>query len=212
MNIKTQITEEIILIGAGGHCRSCIDVLELEQKFKILGLIDKSHNKSFLSQGYDVLGDDSLLHEIRKSCDNALICIGQIKNPLPRSKMYKTLKKLDFKLPVICSPLSYVSSNSNIGEGTIVMHGSLINSGALVGRNCILNSKSLLEHDVSIGDNCHISTSAVINGDVHVGESVFIGSNATIANGVKIGNNCIIGAGLFVTKEVADNTILINGQ
>ena len=34
--------KELILIGGGGgHCRSCIDVIEQEQKFKIAGIIDK---------------------------------------------------------------------------------------------------------------------------------------------------------------------------
>ena len=32
--------KKIILIGAGGHCNSCIDVIESENKFKIAGLID----------------------------------------------------------------------------------------------------------------------------------------------------------------------------
>ena len=32
--------KKIILIGAGGHCKSCIDVIEIQKKFKILGLVD----------------------------------------------------------------------------------------------------------------------------------------------------------------------------
>ena len=32
--------KNIILIGAGGHCNSCIDVIELEKKYKIIGLVD----------------------------------------------------------------------------------------------------------------------------------------------------------------------------
>jgi FlaA1/EpsC-like NDP-sugar epimerase len=30
----------IILVGAGGHCKSCIDVIEKENQFKIVGLVD----------------------------------------------------------------------------------------------------------------------------------------------------------------------------
>ena len=32
--------KDIILIGAGGHCESCIEIIEKEKKFKILGLVD----------------------------------------------------------------------------------------------------------------------------------------------------------------------------
>jgi len=40
--------KNLILIGAGGHCRSCIDVIEAEKKYKIIGLIDK--NKSTINK------------------------------------------------------------------------------------------------------------------------------------------------------------------
>jgi hypothetical protein len=29
----------LLLIGAGGHAKSCIDVIEQENKFKIIGLV-----------------------------------------------------------------------------------------------------------------------------------------------------------------------------
>ena len=32
---------ELLLIGAGGHCRSCIDVIEQEGRFRIAGVVDK---------------------------------------------------------------------------------------------------------------------------------------------------------------------------
>ena len=32
----------IILLGGGGHCKSCIDVLENDEKFKIKGIVEQS--------------------------------------------------------------------------------------------------------------------------------------------------------------------------
>lgn len=34
--------QDIILLGAGGHCRSCIDVIEQEGRFRIAGIVDKA--------------------------------------------------------------------------------------------------------------------------------------------------------------------------
>jgi hypothetical protein len=31
---------KIILVGGGGHCHSCIDVIEQEGKFEIAGIVD----------------------------------------------------------------------------------------------------------------------------------------------------------------------------
>ncbi|MBI4309254.1 MAG: acetyltransferase, partial [Candidatus Omnitrophica bacterium] len=34
------VKKNLILIGGGGHCKSCIDVIESENKFKIAGIVD----------------------------------------------------------------------------------------------------------------------------------------------------------------------------
>jgi hypothetical protein len=33
--------KKIIVVGAGGHCRSCIDVIVQEGRFEIAGVIDR---------------------------------------------------------------------------------------------------------------------------------------------------------------------------
>jgi len=39
--------KKIILIGAGGHSTSCIDVIEKTKKFIIVGLVDKKIKNLF---------------------------------------------------------------------------------------------------------------------------------------------------------------------
>ena len=50
--------KQIILIGGGGHCKSVIDVIEQEDKFKIAGIIDKSELLDSNILGYPVIGND----------------------------------------------------------------------------------------------------------------------------------------------------------
>ena len=196
--------DKIILIGAGGHARSCIDVIESHNKYEIMGLVDKDKKSSYENL-YPVIGTDLDLEKLRKDCDKALIAIGQIKSPINRIKLYEKLKGLNFILPSIVSPKAYVSKRAEIGEGTIVMHGSVINANVKVGNNCIVNNKALIEHDSLVGDNCHIATGAIINGNVSIGSGTFIGSGSVIIQNISIGNNSVVGAGL-----VAKNNILPN--
>ena len=46
--------KEILLIGGGGHCKSCIDIIEQDESFKIIGIIDRKKliGKSIL--GYKI--------------------------------------------------------------------------------------------------------------------------------------------------------------
>jgi len=171
--------QSILLVGGGGHCKSVIDVLELENKFIIAGVIDKKELIGTEVLGYKVLGCDDDLQELFQTYKYAIVTVGQIKFKALRVKLFKILKEIGYNLPVIKSPLAYVSKHSFVDEGTVLMHDSLINAGVKVGKNCIVNTKALIEHDVVIEDNCHISTAAVLNGGVLVKEGTFFGSNAT---------------------------------
>ena len=70
---------ELILIGAGGHAKACIDVVELEGKYKIVGLIGNDTELDNKVLGYPVIGTDKDLPKISKEFQYALIAIGQIK-------------------------------------------------------------------------------------------------------------------------------------
>ena len=188
----------LIIIGAGGHAKSCIDVIECEKKYKILGLVDKNKIKKL--GAYKILANDSSLDKIKILSKNAFIGIGQIKSANLRKKMFLKLKKIGFNLPVIKSPHSYISKNSSIGEGTIIMHGAYIGPNVKIGKNCIINNYSHLEHDCQIGDNSHISTRVVLNGSVIVGNETFIGSGTIVKENIKIKKKSIIKFGSLINN------------
>ena len=185
---------KLILIGGGGHCASCIDVIEQEDKFEIAGIVDKGIAGGNLL-GYPVLGNDDSLLELRLNYDFALITIGQIKSPSIRIRLFELAKSHGYTLPTVVSPRAYVSKHALIGEGTIVMHDALVNSRAAIGRNCIINTKALVEHDAVVEDNCHISTAATINGGTNVRNGTFVGSNAVTIEYIKTRENDFIKAG-----------------
>ena len=200
--------DKILLIGSGGHARACIDVLEEENQFEIAGLIEKGESISNESLGYPVIGTDDDLKVLRQQYKNTLITVGQIKSPKIRIKLYQLLKELDFTLPVIVSSQAYVSKHSQIGEGSIIMHGVIINANAKIGNNCIINNRTLIEHDAVIGDHCHIATGAIINGEVSVGNETFIGSGTVTKQAISIGNNCVIGAGIVLKNNIESNKVV----
>ena len=179
---------EILLIGGGGHCKSVIDVIEQEDKYSIAGIVDKKELIGSNVLGYKVIACDDDLPNLFQKYKYAIVTVGQIKSNVLKVKLFNILKEIGYKLPVIVSPLAYVSKHSLVDEGTIIMHNALVNADATVGKNCIINTKALIEHDSIVEDNCHISTAAVINGGVTVKENTFFGSNATSKEYIEINN------------------------
>ncbi|HEY2918562.1 MAG TPA: acetyltransferase [Candidatus Binatia bacterium] len=198
--------QSILLVGAGGHARACIDVIEQQGVFAVAGLVGLPDEVGSRLLGYPVLGTDEDLPALLGDYTHALVTVGQIKTAVPRMRLFDLLEQRGCALPVIVSPRAYVSPHATLGVGTIVMHGAVINAGAVVGRNCIINSQALVEHDAVIADHCHIATAAAINGGVRIGLGTFIGSGSSVRQLVKIGDRCLIGMGQRVLADCEAGT------
>jgi sugar O-acyltransferase (sialic acid O-acetyltransferase NeuD family) len=174
--------KKLYLIGGGGHCKSCIDVIESTGEYEIQGIFDLPEKVGDKILGYRIIDTDENICKYQTENTNFLITLGQIKSSTLREKMFS----LKLPLATIISPRSHVSKHAKLGVGTIIMHDALVNAGAEIGDNCIINTKALIEHDAKIGNHCHISTSAVVNGDCVVGDRTFIGSNTVLKNGLTV--------------------------
>jgi len=198
--------KNIILIGGGGHCKSCIDVVETEDEFEIAGIVDndpkRQRKKVF---GYEIIGTDRDLPKLIKQYKNCLITFGMINNARYREAKFEEIKTLGAKFPVIRSPYAVISKNAKIGEGTIVMHRAVIIAGARIGKNCIINTGAIIEHDVAVKDHSHIATGAILNGATQVGKGVFFGSQSRSVQGAKVGDYALIASGVTVLVDVASN-------
>lgn len=194
--------KELILIGGGGHCTACIDVIEQEGRFAIAGIVDVAEKVGQVMLGYPIINTDNNFTELIRNFEYFLITIGQIRFNKRRVEIFEELKDLGAKLPRVISPNAYVSPHAKIGEGTIVMHGAVVNACASVGSNCIINSQALVEHDATVGSHCHISTGAIVNGGTVVKAHTFIGSQTMLREGIEIGEYSIIGAGMSVFKSL----------
>lgn len=128
---------QILLLGGGGHCKSCIDVIEQEGKYEIAGILD---SKAFIGQtilGYTYLGTDDEIEKFVKKGYSFLITVGQIKTASVRKKLFSLLERNHASIATVISPRAYVSTHAKIGIGSIVMHDALVNATASIGKNCI---------------------------------------------------------------------------
>jgi hypothetical protein len=105
-----KLKEDLILIGGGEHCRSCVDVIEMDGRFDIYGIVDEKNALGSTLKDYPLLGGEKDLGTLSKSCQNFLITIGQIKFPEPRIRLFEHLKQLGMILPIVVSPGPHCST------------------------------------------------------------------------------------------------------
>lgn len=197
------IRKKLILIGGGGHCHSCIAVIESSSDYEILGILDERLDAFSKVLGYPVLGcDDQIETYANQPGTEFLITVGQIGNGDLRKKLADKVKMYGGKLATIIASTATVSKHTKIDPGTVVMHHVVINAGSIIGENNIINTKALVEHDCMIGDHCHVSTGAILNGNVVLENNCFIGSGSIVIQGLKISSGTFIKAGSLIKQTM----------
>jgi sugar O-acyltransferase (sialic acid O-acetyltransferase NeuD family) len=201
--------QDIVLIGGGGHCKACIDVVESTGMFSIVGIVDIKERRGSEVCGYPIIASDEDLASLTAQFKNFLVTVGHIRSSSRRQELFNAVRAAGGNLPPVVASTAHVSRHASLSQGTIVMHHSSVNAAANVGEGCIVNTGAIVEHDAEILDFCHISTGAVVNGGCRVGEGSFIGSQACIREGITIGSGVLIGAGAVVVSDVAAASVMV---
>ena len=195
--------KELILLGAGGHAKACIDVINSKSNFKIACLVGNNGiNDSRIFDDKKILSQTAFNKKIKKIKKNIFIfiAIGQLKSSENRKKLFNFYKKKNFIFPIIISSNAYVSKSAEIGEGTILMHKTTINTNSKIGKNCIINTGSIIEHDVVIEDHVHIAPGAIVLGGSIIRQNSFVGAGTVIKQNSIISKNSIIGSKKYFNK------------
>lgn len=197
---------EILLLGGGGHCLSVIDSIEQDNKYKIVGIIDIKEKVGQNVGGYEIIGTDNDLRKFYLSgVKQAIISLGSIGKSFHRERLYEICKANGFILPIIKDPSAIITPRVDIGEGTYIAKGVMINREVTIGKNSILNTGCIIEHNCYVGDFAHIAPGVKLGGYVIIGNSTHIGIGTTIIQGISVGNNAFLGSASNVINDVPHN-------
>lgn len=188
----------MLLYGAGGHARVVIDTL-LDLDIEINGIFD-DHSDLVSVNGFDVLGD---YDENEFTEDLMIISVG---DNLTRRKL---ALKSRHAYGTVVHPSAICSRHTSLGDGTVILHNTVVQTGVKIGKHCILNTSSSVDHDTELGDFVHISPKVTLCDRVKVGEGTHIGAGATVIPQINIGKWCVIGAGAVITQNLPDYSLVV---
>lgn len=195
--------DKILIIGAGGHATSIIDCIVSNQLTKQIAILTDDRIGQW--NGVPIIGNTKDAHVFKDEFKNAVVAVGNNKF---RMSYLNYLKEIGYNLPALIHKTAYVSSNSTIEDGTVILGGAFVNGGCRIGKGCIVNTMASVDHDCVIHNGVHISPNSVLCGTVKVGEKTWIGAGSTVIDHISIGSNTVIGAGSLVLKDVLDNLLI----
>lgn len=185
--------KRLLIIGASGHGKVVADIARLNG-YQEIAFLDDAPKVRHCGQ-YPVIGTSG---DARDIDGDVIVAIGNAKT---RRRIQQSVNSERF---VTLIHPSAVVSDAQIGRGTVVMAGVVINPGAVIGEGCIINTSSSIDHDCRIGDYVHVAVGAHVAGSVEISDETWIGAGATVSNNVTICAGCMIGAGAVVISDIAE--------
>lgn len=133
-----------------------------------------------------IIGDGGHARVVRTLCEwdafgNWICAFGD-----NRARKDEVEKHPDYKWSIATYNRFLWKEGVEIGDGTVIMDGAIVQPGARIGKHVIINTGATVDHDCIIGDYAHIAPGAHLCGHVEVGEGALVGVGVGVAPMCKI--------------------------
>mgnify|MGYP002733999642 FL=1 len=195
---------KLLIIGASGHGKVVADIALKMNKWQSVAFLDDDKSIK-TSMGLEVIGtsDDVFAH-----MDEYEIFVG-IGNNDTRQRIQEMLETFGASVPILIHPSAVIGSQVDVGTGTVVMAGVVVNCCTKIGKGCIINTGSTIDHDNCIEDFVHVSPGSHLAGTVKVGKGSWLGISSVVSNNINIANGCKVGAGSVVVKDISEPGVYV---
>jgi sugar O-acyltransferase (sialic acid O-acetyltransferase NeuD family) len=202
------MSNRIVVVGASGHAKVVVDIVEQCGLYQIVGLIDSFKESGAKLMGYSVLGSEEKIPAILADHDvlGGIIAIG---DNWTRHIVAQRIASIapQFIYVNAIHPSAHVGRDVRIGEGVAIMAGVSINSGTQIGDFCFVNTNASVDHDNVLEEFSCVQPNAATGGNVRVGAFSAVSLGANVIQGISIGRHSIIGAGSTVLADVPESVV-----
>jgi sugar O-acyltransferase (sialic acid O-acetyltransferase NeuD family) len=200
-------TEDVLIVGAGGHARVLASLLAYTQ-WSVRGVLDRA-----IPTGEERVGGHAIVGTIEEANEwlargvrRVVLASGSNRE---RAAWHARFTLAGFTVTGLRHPGAFVERTATVASDAVLCARALVAADAQVGSNVLLNSACIIEHECIIGDHAQVAPGAKLAGRVVVGMGAFIGLGACVKEKVRIGRGAVIGAGAVVLNDVPDHTVAV---
>lgn len=200
--------ENIVLIGGGTQALYTLDIIQKENKYNVVGIIDSIQPIGHNIGGYKVIGRQERMKDLSENYafDGGIISVG---DNWTRKVIYEAILDIDpgFKFRSALHPSCIIGNYVDMGIGVVAMAGCIFNSGASIGDFTFFATGAIIEHNNIISEFASVSAGSLTGGYVSLGKYSAITLGVTVMDRVTIGENTVVGSGSLVTKNIPNNVL-----
>jgi UDP-perosamine 4-acetyltransferase len=191
----------IIIVGASGHARVCLDILLARGK-TVLGFCDDHPTmRGSWVNGYPLLGEvGEVIGKYDQGKIDFFVAIG---NNSHRQKMINYLKIYEICPALnLIHPSAIISPRVFLGLGNFIAPGVIINTDTVINNYTIINTGATIDHDNLIHDFAQVSPGCNLAGNITIEAGAFLGAGTIVIPHKTVGAHSVIGAGAVVIHDV----------
>ena len=190
----------LAILGASGHGKVIADMALLLGYSDVVFFDDAWPKKSSVGR-WSIDGTTESLLGSFVEFDAVSVGIGDNRIRLEK---HAVLTASNAPLVTLIHPTAVVSDFAQIGPGSVICAGAVVNVDAVLDAAVIVNTGATVDHDCRLEDAVHIAPGANLSGNVHVGSNSWIGVGACVKQGISIGSGVLVGAGAVVVSDISD--------
>lgn len=163
-----------LIYGTGGHARVLADLAALNRLVTTIFFDDVKKEGFF--KNVPVRAYDSEL----MPGSPLMIAIGD-------NRTRKRLaENITHSFLALTHPSAILSNDVQVGTGTTILAGAVIQADVTIGKHCIINAGCCIDHEAGIGDYVHIAPTAYVGGGAVVEEGAVVGAGAIVMRNARV--------------------------
>ncbi len=166
----------------------------------ILGFYDDAHAAlPSKVRGFPVLGDVAMLKSML-SVEPVYVIVAITDNEA-RLRIANSIRGLGGRFVTAVHPKAALSGEANVGDGSVIGAGAVVQPDAVIGSHCFLGPSSVVDRDAVIGAGVWLSAGAVVGPGASVGARAVLGSNAGVGRKAEVEADAELPPGATVERE-----------
>lgn len=194
--------QKVILSGSAITAEILLTYLKRDDRYEVVGF---TVDDDYLVQGslaaYPTVALSEAVNAFSPKSHRVIMAMGYNDLNRAREAMFSRLKSVGYAVETYIHPHARVYTDRELGEGSVVLPGAIIEPHAQVGANTMVWCNVTVAHHSSLGAHCWAAAGTVISGQANVLNNTFLGVGSTVVNAVTVGEFNVIGAGALISRD-----------
>ena len=199
------MTARLAILGASGHGKVVADTA-LESGWGSLVFFDDGILDQDRIGEWPLVGGTAALLAALDDYAGVIVAIGNNRARLARTR---DLIAAGACMVSLVHPRAYVARDVQLGAGTVVFAGAVVQPSVVIGSGVIVNTGATVDHDCVLADGVHVCPGAHLAGGVSVGECAWLGIGCVVKQYTAIGVDAVVGGAAAVMTPVPDGTTVV---